>query len=517
MSQKKRVTALSTFLSLLILICVIFSGCINNSAGNTATETNANSITNLEQLNGKRIGCTSDAVYIDKVKEKIKNCTIVEYSTIADLIIALKSGRIDSYIIDEPMSYYQIRETGGMAVINELITTDRYGFILNPDKTDLRDAVNTEINALKNQGVLEELHKKWIISQEVPSFDVSQPWDKPNGTLKVGLAVDSVPFAYLQDNNIVGYDVELLYMIAEKLGYGLEITQYDFSSLIASISLDNEDIAIGCISYTPERAESVLFTDSTYDSGTVAVVINETDSSAGFWNKLYSSFEKTFIRENRWKLIAEGFLVTIELSILTLIFGSLAGFVFSFLLRSKNILIRKISNAISTVIDTIPLLITLMVFYYIIFAKTTTSAITIGVIGLSLDFANTVAGILNTGIEGIEKGQTEAAEAMGYPRWKAFIKIIFPQAAIRMFSQYTGSVIGMVKGTSIIGYITVVDLTKAGDIIRSHTYEAFFPLITTAVIYFVFSKLIVSVLKAISKKINPKHRKRVIKGVKTND
>lgn len=478
---------------------------------------NADAITEIEQLNGKTIGCLAGSAYIDKVKNTFTDCTVVEYNSYSELIAAVKSERVDAYITDEPMAYFHLRETDGITVLDEMITTDRYGFILNLNNTELCNDINAVIKELKEQGVLDELKEKWITSQNDPVFDTSQPWNKPNGTLKVCLSLDAIPFTYLQDEKIVGYDVELMYKIAEKLGYGIEITSYDFTAIIGGISSGREDIAIGCITYTPERAENVLFTESTYDSGTVAVVLDNTTSSEGFLNRLRDSFERTFIRENRWKLVQNGLFVTLKLSVFTLIFGTLAGFGFSFLLRSKNKVVRSVSGAVSTVIDGLPLLIILMVFYYIVFAKTTMSAVTIGVVGLSLDFANAVAGILNTGVEGVDKGQIEAAASMGYPKRKIFTKIILPQAINHMFSQYTGSVIGMIKGTSIIGYITVVDLTKAGDIIRSLTYEAFFPLISIAAIYFILVQIIVTVLKMLAKRINPKHRKRQVKGVKIHD
>lgn len=515
MFKNKKAVSLCLIGVLLVLMIGIFAGC-----GKESEESITNTdqpITEIEQLNGKKIGFFAGSAYINEIKNRFPECTVVEYNSYSDLITALKSKRIDAYITDEPMSGFHLREAEGITVIDELITTDRYGFMLNLNDTELCNDINAVIKDLKEQGVLDELKEKWITSQEEPVFDTSQPWDQPNGILKIGLALDSLPFAYLQNEEIVGYDVELMYMIAEKLGYGVKITTYDFTSLIGGVFSEREDVAIGCITYTPERAESVLFTDSTYDSGSVAVVLDDTTSSKGFFDRLVDSFERTFIKENRWKLVANGLLVTLELSVLTLIFGTLAGFGFSFLLRSKNKVVFNISRGVSTVIDGLPLLIILMVFYYIIFAKSALPAAIIGVIGLSLDFANAVAGILNTGVEGVDRGQIEAAESMGYPRWKTFMKITFPQAANHMFSQYTGSVIGMIKGTSIIGYITVVDLTKAGDIIRSLTYEAFFPLISIAAIYFILTQIIIALLKMVAKRMNPKHRKRQIKGVRIHD
>ncbi|MEG1846795.1 MAG: amino acid ABC transporter permease, partial [Oscillospiraceae bacterium] len=238
--------------------------------------------------------------------------------------------------------------------------------------------------------------------------------------------------------------------------------------------------------------------------------------SKGFISKISDSFRRTFITENRWKLILDGLLVTIQLSVFSAILGTILGFIVSFPLRSKNKLIRRTSGAISTFLDGMPLVVILMVLYYIIFSKVSISAVWIGIFGFTLDFANTVAGLLNTGVTAVDKGQLEAAEALGYKKWQIFCKITFPQAAKQMFSQYEGAIVGLVKGTAIIGYITVQDLTKASDIIRSRTYEAFFPLIVTAIIYFVIAHIFVSLLKRVDIKLDPKRRKRKIKGVENS-
>ena len=474
-------------------------------------------IDSLDDIDGKNVGYAEGSAYLDKIKSRFPNSQTYPYMSYAELIQALQNGRIDAYITDEPMAKFQMKETTGIKTIDEMITTDRYGFILNKNNTELCDEINKVLAEFRDNGTLDRLKKKWVEGEGDEKIELDDTADTSRGTLRVSTCLDSIPFAYLADNEIVGYDIELIRLIAQRLGYKVEITEYQFEMIINAIVSEKEDIAVGCITYTPERAESVLFTDSTYDSGTVAMIADSSVKQAGFFENLAGSFERTIIRENRWKLIVDGLLVTIELSLLSMIFGTLLGFAFSFPLRSKNKLISRTASIISTILDGLPLLIILMVLYYIIFAKTNLSAITIGVIGLSLDFANSVAGTLNTGVKAVDKGEIEAAVSMGYKKRQIFTKIIFPQAANHMFPHYAGSVISLVKGTSIIGYITVEDLTKAGDIIRARTFEAFFPLVLTAVIYFIIARILVAVLSVFAKKLNPKRRKRTVKGVDTHE
>jgi polar amino acid transport system substrate-binding protein len=351
-----------------------------------------------------------------------------------------------------------------------------------------------------------------------PTIERDASADTSRGTLRVITAADQEPFSFYKNGEIVGYDVELATRIAEKMGYDVEFTNAEFTSLFPAIQSDKYDMAIGCITITEERRESVLFSDSVYDGGTVAVLYDGTAVEEGsFLSDLKSSFQRTFITENRWQLIVNGLIVTVKISVAALIAGSILGFFYSMVLRSRNRLIRGAGNALSTLLDGMPLLITLMIFYYIIFNKTSLSAMVIAVLAFSLDFANVVAGLLNTGISAVDPGQLEAAEAMGYPKWQIFTKITFPQAAKQMAGQFNGAVIGLIKGTSVVGYITIQDLTKAGDLIRSRTYEAFFPLIVVAVIYFLIAHIFIAIIKQFEKKLDPKRRPRKVKGVITND
>ena len=110
----------------------------------------------------------------------------------------------------------------------------------------------------------------------------------------------------------------------------------------------------------------------------------------------------------------------------------------------------------------------------------------------------------------VDKGQMEAALALGYTKSRAFFKIVFPQAARHFLPVFQGEFISMVKMTSVVGYIAILDLTKASDIIRSRTYEAFFPLIMTAVIYLIIVWVLTRVLTLLQRRLDPLNRKAKI-------
>ena len=102
--------------------------------------------------------------------------------------------------------------------------------------------------------------------------------------------------------------------------------------------------------------------------------------------------------------------------------------------------------------------------------------------------------------------------ALGFSENQSFFRFIFPQAAVRQMPVYRGEIISLLKNTSVVGYIAIQDLTKMSDIIRSRTYEAFFPLIVTAVIYFILAFIISVVLNFVLKAIDPRAKKKDQKG-----
>ena len=128
------------------------------------------------------------------------------------------------------------------------------------------------------------------------------------------------------------------------------------------------------------------------------------------------------------------------------------------------------------------------------------------------------AGILQTGVAAVDNGQTEAASALGCTPTQTFFRIILPQALPFMVGPYSGETIGLIKATSIVGYIAVLDLTKMGDLVRSRTYEAFFPLVAVMIIYFILEGLLGLIINAIAKRIDPRKKTgTLLKGVQTHD
>ena len=366
-------------------------------------------------------------------------------------------------------------------------------------------------NSIK-QGLQTDLDSVWFGSDEsLKKIDLSK-LKATNGTLHLATNVEVAPFVYIKDNVIVGYDIDWVVRFCEAYGYGLEIVNMNFESILPSIVSGTSDLAVGEITVTEERKQSVNFSTPVYDGGVVAIVKRTAEEEAialyeeTFWGSLKKSFERTFIREDRWKLVAQGVGVTIFISILSGILGSLIGFGFCMLRLSSRPYANVFALGYIRLLQGIPSVVLLMVLFYIVFARTGLDGVWVAIIGFGMNFGAYAAEIMRTGILAVDKGQMEAALALGYTKPRAFFKIVFPQAARHFLPVFQGEFISMVKMTSVVGYIAILDLTKASDIIRSRTYEAFFPLIMTAIIYLIIIWILTRVLTMLQRRLDPKIR-----------
>ena len=230
-----------------------------------------------------------------------------------------------------------------------------------------------------------------------------------------------------------------------------------------------------------------------------------------FLQGVINSFHSNIIEEKRYLLLLDGLETTILLSVLSAIFGTLLGGVICFMRMSKLGVINISAKIYISILRGIPVLVLLMLMFYIVFGSASINPIIVATIAFGMNFSAYVAEIYRSGIESIDKGQVEAGIAMGFNKIRTFIYIILPQTIHRILPVYKGEFISLVKMTSIVGYIAVQDLTKASDIIRSRTFDAFFPLIMVAILYFLISWLLMQSLNYVEKISDPKHKRQMIK------
>ena len=202
------------------------------------------------------------------------------------------------------------------------------------------------------------------------------------------------------------------------------------------------------------------------------------------------AFVLNFIKDDRWKYLTEGLKVTLLITVFAVFMGLFLGFIVA-MIRStyQNTGKLKFLNALSvvylTVIRGTPVLVQLMIIYYVIFSSGNVNKIIVAILAFGINSGAYQAEIFRAGINAVPKGQFEAGRSLGFNYYQTMGNIIMPQAFKNILPALGNEFIVLVKETSIAGYIALVDITKAGDIIRSRTYSAFMPLLAVALIYLV--------------------------------
>ncbi len=227
-----------------------------------------------------------------------------------------------------------------------------------------------------------------------------------------------------------------------------------------------------------------------------------------FASGVATSFRNNIIQENRFLLILDGLRTTVVISVFATLFGTLLGALVCFMRMSRNRISSSIARVYISVLRGTPVLVFLMLMFYVVFAAVDVNPVIVSVIAFGMNFGAYVAEIYRAGINSIDRGQTEAGIAMGFTKVQTFIYIILPQTIQRILPVYKGEFISLVKMTSVVGYIAVQDLTKAGDIIRSRTFDAFFPLVMVAVLYFFISWLLTLSLEYVERLTDPRSKRK---------
>ena len=509
--------------SLLLCILLICAGC----AAAENTETTTKEITSLDDLAGANIGVQTGMICDRLSQERIPGVQIKYYNSQTDALIALQTGKVAGWCCDEPVARYMSLSNPGMIILKEhLAASDLAAVFPKTDKgKELRDQYSHFVDGLWADGTMKEIDAVWFSTDEDKRTVIDYTaLPDINGTLHMATDATIPPFSFVKDGRVVGYDIDVAARFCQANGYRLEIEQMSFDSILAAVQTGKCDFAASCITITDERAESVLFSSPDYRGGVVMTVLSPQGMAAAAREDsgsegIVSSFEKTFIREGRWQLFADGILTTLLITVLSILFGTLAGFLAFMMCRNGNAIANGATRFSMWLVQGMPMVVLLMVLYYIVFGSVSINGIAVAVIGFTLTFGSAVFGLLKMGIGTIDRGQYEASYALGYPNRRTFFRIILPQAVPNILPAYKSEIVGLIKATAIVGYIAVQDLTKMGDIVRSRTYEAFFPLIAVTVFYFLMEGLLAFIIRKALVRINPKKRRTetILKGIRPDD
>lgn len=206
------------------------------------------------------------------------------------------------------------------------------------------------------------------------------------------------------------------------------------------------------------------------------------------WEELKESFYLNFIKDDRWQYLLDGLGVTIEVSLSAVLLGIVLGVLVASIRtthdKTGNLKFADwLCRVYLTVIRGTPVVVQLLIIYFVIFGSVNVSKVLVAVIAFGVNSGAYVAEIIRSGIMSIDKGQFEAGRSLGLSHSQTMRYIILPQAFKNVLPALGNEFIVLLKETSVSGFIALQDLTKGGDIIRSQTYSAFLPLMAVAAIY----------------------------------
>ena len=215
------------------------------------------------------------------------------------------------------------------------------------------------------------------------------------------------------------------------------------------------------------------------------------------FSNVAESFSNNLIVEDRYRMILDGLQVTLLITLCAAVLGTILGGLVCWMRMSRRPWLQKVGKAYLGLMYGMPVLVLLMLMYYVVMAPLDATGIVVAIVTLAMNMAAYICEILRTAIQRIDRGQTEAGLALGFTGRQTFFKIVLPQVIKSIMPVYQGEIVCLLKETSIVGFIAVADMTRASDLIRSRTFDAFFPLIVTAIIYFLMTRLIVLLFQSL--------------------
>ncbi|MGA1577996.1 MAG: ABC transporter permease subunit [Steroidobacteraceae bacterium] len=476
-----------------------------------------NKLATPADLHGRRIGVMLGSAQEGFATKTFTDSEILQYRTPADLVLAVHDGKVDAGFMDGDPLREILAQQPGFAILGEPLFVSEAGAGFSKASIELRDQFNQFLAGIRADGTYDDMIERWIRGKD--STMPTLPEKPRQGKLTVATNDFGLPFVAVQDGRLVGFDMELAERFAHFLGREVELLNMDWSAVIAATVSGKADVGLGCMFITEERKQNILFSDPYYEAESLAIVLASRAAGAdaeaaqpptapSWLDGLKASIESNLVRERRYLLIWDGLKTTVVISIFATIFGTLLGGLVCMMRMSSSRWLQWPARSYIAVLRGTPVLVLLMLIFYVVFASVDISPVFVAVVAFGMNFAAYVAEIYRSGIQSIDRGQSEAGIAMGFSRFRTFLYVILPQTVQRILPVYKGEFISLVKMTSIVGYIAVQDLTKASDIIRSRTFDAFFPLVMVAILYFVIAWVLIQALEYLERRTDPKQRRR---------
>lgn len=424
---------------------------------------------------------------------------------IGDMPVAVKSGRAEFAMMQEIQYDANQLDAQGFRKCFNGILKGLSAVAFRKDDIRTCEDFNSFLREMRSSGEYDRWYGNWIHHLDSMVVETEkQPVPGEGKKVTVGITL-VFPYIFIRNDTLAGMEIDLFNRFCRSKGYTPEYSIVQFPALIQSLNANKIDVILSHIMVTPERARQVLFSDEYLEGSQCCFGLDpewKNAAGAGILARTRESIRQNLVEEDRWKLLAGGLGVTLELSLLSLLLAILLGALLCYLRMRPGAAVSGMTRVFVDVIRGIPVLVILMIMCYVIFARAHLSGVTVAVFSFGLFYGACFSEVFRTGMLGVDRGQWEAGAALGLNKMQVFRLIAFPQALKRIVPVFKGDVVSLIKSTSIVGYVAVLDLTSAGDIIRTRTLDAFFPLVLVSIIYIILSRVSGVLLDALDRKLN---------------
>ena len=460
-------------------------------------------------LKGKHVAHMSSDFHKQELKALQPDIVFDPYSEFSFAIESLRNRKIDAISLGRTYADIWMAKFPGEFRVAFDYAEDVIAFLL-PKGSPLKPKVDAELRKMNAAGETAAIVRKWTDGAKTGKVPSLPDFAQPSGAQEIRLACAAQiePWCFVSNGRASGAEIEILSVIADRLGMRLKPMIFSWGGMVDCVNAGRCEIANGGI-YTNGEAFPTVDASAKYADEKMCILVRNEAFGGGasglvaFARSLKASFVRTFVTEDRWKMLADGFGITLLITFLSVILATLLAFPVWRARSASNAFVSACAKGYIAIMQGTPLLVFLMVLFYVVFGKVDIGGIWVAVIGFSLNASAYLGEVLRSGIEAVPRGQTEAALALGYTPRRAFFRFVLPQAVRTVLPVYRGQVVILLKNTSIVGYIAIGDLTKASDLVRSRTYESFFPIITTALIYFVTAWLLARTLEHFGRRLDP--------------
>ena len=480
-----------------------FSLMVKNAEGKTGA------IRTAADLKGRHVAHMSSDFHRRELEALAPDVVFDPYSEHSFAIESLRNGKIDAISLGRTYADLWMAKFPGEFRVAFDYADDVCCFLL-PKGSPLRPKLDAELRRMNAAGETAAIIRKWVEGMKTGKAPESPAVTAPAGApeIRVACAAQIEPWCFFENGAVRGVDIDILTTAANRIGLRLKPKAFSWGGMVDCTNAGRCEIACGGI-YTNGNEFPTVDASEKYADEKMCLLVRNEEFKGGdsgliaIAKSLKESFIRTFVTENRWRMLANGFGITLLITFLSVILATLLAFPVWRARSASNAFVSACAKGYIAFMQGTPLLVLLMVLFYIVFGKVDIAGVWVAVIGFSLNASAYLGEVLRSGIESVPSGQMEAALALGYTSRRAFFRFVLPQAVRTVMPVYRGQVVILLKNTSIVGYIAIGDLTKASDLVRSRTYESFFPIITTAVIYFVASWALAFALERLGRRLDP--------------